>query len=341
MTVLTRNAEALKQIIDDVLDVSRITSGKLRLNVQPVELDQILANAVATVQPAADAKGVILRKVTDTDVPIVSGDPDRLQQIVWNLLSNAMKFTARGGHVDVRLERIDTAIQIVVSDDGQGIEPAFLNLIFERFRQADSRFAREHGGLGLGLAIVRELVELHGGTVSASSRGRGTGATFTVRLPSSPAATVALAAESRALSSSRSTSVPDELPRRLTGARILAVDDDVDGLGLVRTILENAGADVVTARSAPEALELLTRFRFDALIADIGMPRMDGLELIRNVRQTLPVPANGVPSVALTAYARSEDRVTALASGFQMHIAKPVKPAELVIAVAALIGPSG
>jgi CheY-like chemotaxis protein/two-component sensor histidine kinase len=341
MAVLTRNAEALKQIIDDVLDVSRITSGKLRLNVQPVELDQVLADAVATVQPAADAKGVSIRTIVDAKVPAVAGDPDRLQQIAWNLLSNAVKFTARGGQVDVRLERTDGAIQIVVADDGQGIEPAFLNHIFERFRQADSRFAREHGGLGLGLAIVRELTELHGGTVSASSRGRGTGATFTVRLPSSAAAIAAVVADSTAPSSSRGTSSPDAVPRRLIGARILAVDDDTDGLGLLRTILENAGAEVVTAQSAQQALELLTCASFDALIADIGMPRMDGLELIRNVRRTLPVPANGVPSVALTAYARSEDRVIALASGFQMHIAKPVKPAELVMAVAALIRPSG
>ena len=182
IAVLTRNAESLRQMIDDVLDVSRITSGKIRLNVMPVQLDEIVRNAVATMQPAADAKGVALQVVVDAEIAPVPGDQDRLQQVVWNLLSNAVKFTPRGGHVQLRVEPVDTRVQLVVSDDGQGIDPAFLPHIFERFRQADSRFAREHGGLGLGLAIVRELIELHGGTVSATSDGPGTGATFTIRL---------------------------------------------------------------------------------------------------------------------------------------------------------------
>jgi signal transduction histidine kinase len=182
ITVLTRNADALRQIIDDVLDVSRIISGKLRLNVQPVALEDVLKNAVATMQPAADAKGVSIQMIADSAMP-VSGDPDRLQQVVWNVLSNAVKFTDRGGHVQLRLETVSSSVHIVVSDDGHGIDPAFLPHIFERFRQADSRFSREHGGLGLGLAIVRELVELHGGSVSASSDGQGRGAAFTVRLP--------------------------------------------------------------------------------------------------------------------------------------------------------------
>jgi CheY-like chemotaxis protein len=288
-------------------------------------------------QPAADAKGVSLRMIVDSDVAPVAGDPDRLQQVVWNLLSNAVKFTPRGGRVQLSLERVGSSIQIVVSDDGQGIEPAFLPHIFERFRQADSRFSREHGGLGLGLAIVRDLIELHGGTVSASSDGPRTGATFRVRLPAmavhggppraEPGGQLPVAA-----------ATAHELPERLKGARILAVDDEADALGLLRVILESAGAEVTTAGSAPQALDLLKNAVFDAVISDLGMPLMDGLELIRNIRQTLPPPVNRVPAAALTAYARSEDRVTALASGFQMHIAKPVNPVELVIAVGALIG---
>jgi signal transduction histidine kinase len=192
VSVVTRNAEALKQIIDDILDVSRITSGKLRLNVQTVDLDEILSNATATIQPAAEAKGVTLQTMLEADGASVTGDPDRLQQVVWNLLSNAVKFTGPGGRIELRLARVESSIQIIISDNGLGIEPAFLPHIFERFRQADSRFSREHGGLGLGLAIVRELVELHGGSVSAASQGTGMGATFTVRLPAAIAVSAAL-----------------------------------------------------------------------------------------------------------------------------------------------------
>ena len=335
--VLARNAEGLRQIIDDVLDVSRIASGKLRLNVRPVELEQILKDAVATMQPAADAKGVSLQMTIESPVTPVSADPDRLQQVVWNLLANAVKFTPRGGHVQLRLERVDASIHMVVSDDGQGIEAAFLPHIFERFRQADSRFSREHGGLGLGLAIVRELIELHGGTVSASSEGPGKGATFRVSLPSTLVHHEPLSTD-RHLQSLIPATVAHGLSGRLKGARILAVDDEEDALGLLRVILESAGAEVTTAGSAQGALDLLQNSSFDALIADIGMPKMDGLELIRNIRRSLPAPANRIPAAALTAYARSEDRVTAVESGFQMHIAKPVHPTELVMAVATLLG---
>jgi signal transduction histidine kinase len=213
ITVLTRNADALRQIIDDVLDVSRIISGKLRLNVQPVELEDVLKNAVATMQPAADAKGVSIQMIADPAMPVVSGDPDRLQQVVWNVLSNAVKFTARGGHVQLRLELVSSSVHIVVSDDGHGIDPAFLPHIFERFRQADSRFSREHGGLGLGLAIVRELVELHGGSVSASSDGPGRGAAFTVRLPQMTAQDMSSTAE-RKDRSHLPAAAPDGRPER-------------------------------------------------------------------------------------------------------------------------------
>jgi PAS domain S-box-containing protein len=334
IAVVKRNAEALGQIIADVLDVSRITSGKLRLDVRPVDMEDILRNAIATMQPAADAKGVLLALQIDPTVAKAAGDPDRLQQVVWNLLSNAVKFTPRGGHVQISLERREDAVDLVVRDDGQGIDPSFLPHIFERFRLADSRSSREHGGLGLGLAIVRELVELHGGRVSAASDGLGKGATFHVRLPRTIAESRPAARGARSF-----TPPPDqELPRLLRGVRVLAVDDEEDALGLLRVVLETAGAEVTTARSAPDAMELLKASLYHAVIADIAMPRTDGLQLIRSIREQLPSPANRIPAAALTAYARSEDRLSALAGGFQVHIAKPVNPNELVLAVAALLG---
>jgi signal transduction histidine kinase/CheY-like chemotaxis protein len=336
ITVLKRNAESLRQMIDDVLDVSRITSGKIRLNVMPVQLDEISRNAVATMQPAADAKGVALQIVVDPAIAPVPGDQDRLQQVVWNLLSNAVKFTPRGGHVQLRVTHVDACVQLVVGDDGQGIDPAFLPHIFERFRQADSRFTREHGGLGLGLAIARELVELHGGTLSATSDGPGTGATFTVCFQPMSAPRAMSAAAPAPRPEAGGAAAPG-LPEYLKAVRILAVDDQEDALGLLRLILESAGAEVTTAASAQHALDYLQAGRYDALIADIGMPQMDGLELIRTVRQTLSAPANRIPAAALTAYARSEDRVAALANGFQTHIAKPVNAPELVLAVAAML----
>jgi PAS domain S-box-containing protein len=337
IAVLTRNAESLRQIIDDVLDVSRITSGKLRLNVRPVSLGEVIKDAVATVQPAADAKGVSLEIRTADNVPAVSGDPDRLQQVVWNVLSNAVKFTPRNGHVDVRLEHVDALVEVIVTDDGQGIDPGFLPHIFERFRQADSRFVREHGGLGLGLAIARELVELHGGTLSASSDGPGRGATFTVRVPAiSPAAEFAQETGRRSFQIAPREEMV--LSQQLGGIRVLAVDDEDDALGLLRVVLESAGADVTTAGSGQRALELLQNDPFDAMIADIGMPEMDGLELIRRVRQ-LQVPGGAVPAAALTAYARSEDRGAVLAGGFQLHLSKPVNPTDLVEAIKTLIQP--
>jgi PAS domain S-box-containing protein len=337
LAVITRNADALRQIIDDVLDVSRITSGKLRLAVRPIDVLDVLQNAVATMQPAADAKGVSLRLTFAPNLPLISGDPDRLQQVFWNLLSNAVKFSTRGGHIWVSAEQSDDLVEIMVKDDGQGIDPKFVPHLFERFRQADSRFSREHGGLGLGLAIVRELVELHGGSVSAESEGFGSGATFRVQLPAGLPAR-----EVRPVPQDSGRVVPALVEGGLTAvlkdARILAVDDQEDARDLLRLILENAGAEVTTASSAAEVLDLLGRTTYDALIADLGMPQMDGLELIRRVRQTLPAPANELPAAALTAYARSDDRISAVASGFQMHLAKPVNPTELVVAIGSLIG---
>ena len=337
VTVLTRNADSLRQIIDDVLDVSRITSGKLRLSVRPVDLNDILSNAVATMQPAADAKGVELQFAGDPGVPLISGDPDRLQQVVWNLVSNAVKFTARGGHVWLALEHDHGFVDFVVRDDGQGIDPKFVPHLFEKFRQADSRFSREYGGLGLGLAIVRDLIELHGGSVSASSDGPGMGASFRIRLPAAGSArsVQTVSPDPRRLVP---VQMADGLATRLKSTHILAVDDQEDARDLLRLILESAGAEVTTAGSAAETLELLQRGEYHALIADLGMPQMDGLELIRRIRQTLPAPANEIPAAALTAYARSDDRISAVASGFQMHLAKPVNPTELVMAIALLLG---
>jgi PAS domain S-box-containing protein len=335
IAVLTRNADALHQIIDDVLDVSRITSGKLRLNIVPISLDEILRNAVATMQPAADAKGVQLHLQIDADLPTISGDPDRLQQVAWNLLSNALKFTPAGGNVRVTLEREGASVQFTVSDDGQGIEAGFLPHIFERFRQADSRFAREHGGLGLGLAIVRDLVEHHGGNVSVTSGGHGQGATFRVRLP-----IVVAARDDQAATHTRAPLVAPPVGGvggRLQSVRVLAVDDDPDALGLLRAILETAGAEVTTALSGFHAIELLERVAYDVVIADIGMPKMDGLEFIRRVRQLPNASAKAVPAAALTAYARSEDRTDALRSGYQLHLSKPVNPTELIVAVIGLL----
>ena len=310
ISVVKRNSEALGQIIADVLDVSRITAGKLRLDVRPVDLVDILRNAIATMQPAADAKGVALELQLESSPARATGDPDRLQQVVWNLLSNAVKFTPRGGHVRIALESTADSVELVVGDDGQGIDPSFLPHIFERFRLADSRSSREHGGLGLGLAIVRDLVELHGGTVSATSDGIGCGATFRVRLPLAIAESKPANREAKLF-----TPPPDqELPRLLRGVRILAVDDEQDALGLLRVVLESAGAEVTTAGSAMSAIELLTASPYELLIADIAMPRTDGLQLIRMIREKLPPPANQIPAAALTAYARSEDRATALAT---------------------------
>ena len=334
LEIVERNATALKQIIEDVLDVSRIISGRLRLDVAPVDLPAILHDSCATVLPAADAKGVRLETIVDPLTTPVSGDGERLQQIVWNLLSNAIKFTARGGKVQLRLSRVNSHVEVTVSDTGRGISADFLPFVFDRFRQGDATSSREHGGLGLGLAIAKQLTELHGGTLSAMSDGPGTGATFTLTLPlrTSPAAPPA--------------GVRDQTPPerrvpalanapRLDGLRVLAVDDETDSLQLVRTVLEGAGAAVRLAGSAQAALDAISSDAPDVIVADIGMPEMDGLELIGALRR-LEEPARSIPAAALTAYARSQDRIVSLASGFQMHLVKPIDPLELIVAVSTL-----
>ncbi len=333
--VIERNGLALKQIIEDVLDVSRIVSGRLRLNVQAVDLPAVLKESCATVMPAADAKGVRIETLIDPSASPLSGDPDRLQQIVWNLLSNAIKFTPRGGKVQVRLVCVNSHVEIAVSDTGQGIAPEFLPFVFERFRQSDATFSREHGGLGLGLAIAKELAELHGGTIRAVSDGPGRGATFTLALPRMivHGTSVAPAVREHPHRDGPAPSL-DPVPR-LDGLHIVAVDDEHDSLSLLRSALEGAGATVTTFGSAPEALAGISQQTPDVVIADIGMPGMDGLQFIRTLRQ-MDGPIARTPATALTAYARAQDRVTSLAAGFQMHLVKPIDPLELVLAMATL-----
>ena len=340
LETIERNAKAQSQLIEDLMDVSRIITGKLRLDVQAVELAPVVEAAIVSLRPAADARGIKLRAVLDPHAGPVSGDPTRLQQVAWNLLSNAIKFTPKGGRVEVRLERIDSHVELVVSDTGQGIKPEFLPYVFDRFRQADGTTTRAHGGLGLGLAIVRHLVELHGGTVRVGSRGDGHGATFTVVLP--------LRVINRELSSDEErghpkavSGEPHECPPELDGLSVLVVDDEPDARLMLKMMLEQCGAEVKVVASAREAIEEIERLRPDVLVSDIGMPEEDGYSLMRRVR-ALPAGRGGqIPAAALTAYAGADDRKRALLAGFQAHIPKPVDPTELVAAVASLAGRTG
>jgi CheY-like chemotaxis protein/two-component sensor histidine kinase len=331
---IVRNASSLTQMIEDVLDVSRIVSGKLRMNVQPVEMSSIIREAVETAQPAADAKNIRLDVIVDPRGTLVSGDPDRLRQVLWNLCSNAIKFSNKDGRVQVRLERVNSHIEVTVTDNGIGISSEFLPHLFERFSQADAGTARGHRGLGLGLAICRHLVELQGGRISAHSGGPGQGSTFRVDLPvRSVHANV-----DDEVRHHPGTPSPGNEPRipELNGLRILVVDDDQDSLALSREILEATGATVITADSGQDALEKLHRNRANVLIADLGMPTMDGFALIAQIRDSADLAIREIPAAALTAFARSEDRVRAMQSGFEVHLSKPIDPAELRAAAAAL-----
>ncbi len=340
LETIERNARAQQQLIEDILDVSRVISGKMRLEVRPLDLATVIEAAVEAVLPAAAAKEIRLQRVLDSGASMVSGDPARLQQVIWNLLTNAIKFTPKGGRVQVRLERVNSHVEIVVSDSGQGIAADILPFIFERFRQADSTSTRAHGGLGLGLAIVRHLVEMHGGTVEAESAGAEQGATFTVKLPLIAMRARELApeqAQARVHPTARER-VPFHCRPELDGVHILVVDDEADTRHLVTTILEKCAARVTATSSAAEAFALLKELRPDVLISDLGMPEEDGYSLIAQVR-ALPAQAGGrTPAVALTAYARVEDRLRVLRAGFQTHLPKPVEPAELVAVVANLAG---
>ena len=333
---IERNARSQAQLVEDLLDVSRIIRGKLRLNIRPIELTSVIEAALETVRPAAQAKEIRFQCVLDPAAGLVAGDSDRLQQVVWNLLSNAIKFTPKGGYVDVHLQSVNSHVEIIVTDTGQGISPEFVPYVFERFRQADSSTTRVYSGLGLGLAIVRNLVELHGGTVRVSSLGIGKGATFIVKLPRIPTRvrehhsepvhpTVVLEEAS------------DKLPT-LHGVRVLIVDDEEDSREFLITALEQCGAEVIGAASVSEAMEAVFQRQPDILVSDIGMPIEDGYSLIRKVRQLTAEPAKKMPAIALTAYARTEDRMRAIAAGFQMHVPKPVEPAELATVIASLAG---
>jgi PAS domain S-box-containing protein len=337
-----RNAQAQARLIEDIVDVSRIVTGKLRLDVQPTELAPIIEAAVESVSPAAEARSIRLQRVLDSGSSMVSGDPNRLQQVVWNLLTNAIKFTPKGGRVQVRLERVNSHIEIIVTDTGEGIAPEVLPHIFDRFRQADSTTTRDHGGLGLGLAIVRHVVEMHGGTVEVESEGQDKGATFTVKLPliatraRESGGTATEPANEERVHPTTSRMVEFEHPPELLGLHVLIVDDDEDARSLVSTVLQQCKAKVTTANSASEALQKLQMLRPDVLLSDLGMPGEDGYSLITKVR-ALPKEKGGrTPAAALTAYARVEDRMKVLRSGFQIHLPKPVEPAELVAVVASL-----
>jgi PAS domain S-box-containing protein len=332
---IERNATSLTQIVEDVLDISRIISGKIRLNVQPVDFPTVVSNAVEVVSPAADAKGVRIETVLDPHAGPVSGDPERLQQVLWNLLSNAVKFTRRGGKVQVRLGRVNSHVEVSVADTGIGIAPEFLPHVFERFRQADASIARERGGLGLGLSIARQLAEMHGGTIEAASGGLGQGSTFTLKVPVMIVHSVAVDEAERIHPRAPGGSQPIPFGD-LRGVHVLAVDDDPDAVTLVAELLEAAGARVSTAASAEDALRMMDNEPPQVLVTDLGMPRVDGFQLIEQVRGHHNPVVRRLPAAALTAYARSDDRVKALRAGFQIHLAKPIDPAELVTAIAAL-----
>jgi PAS domain S-box-containing protein len=335
--VIERNARIQTQLIEDLLDMSRIVSGKIRLEVQSINPAAFANAAVETVMPAAKARNITLKSQIDPRAGFVLGDPARLQQVVWNLLSNAIKFTPLGGDVQISLERIDSRLEISVTDTGQGIEPQFLPHVFERFRQADASAARRHGGLGLGLAIVKQLVELHGGTVRAQSAGLHQGATFLVSLPLHATQTI----DADGHTNGKLPIAANGDAQRLAGINVLLVDDEPDARELVTRVLQASGASVLSAGSGAEALALRQQQRPDVLISDIGMPGMDGYELIRRMREGDDPRAERIPAVALTAFARSEDRTRALLAGFLVHISKPVQPSELVATVASITGRTG
>ena len=331
LETIVRNAQAQAQLIEDLLDVSRIVSGKLRLDMRPIDIGEVVGEAIDTVRPTADARGVALTTAI-THVGPVSGDAHRLQQVVWNLLSNSIKFTPAGGTVHVRVEQAGSMVRITVTDTGQGIDAEFLPHVFDRFRQASSTPGQmRRKGLGLGLAIVRHLVEAHAGSVSAVSEGAGKGATFMVEFPVMVGRTVLSVETAHGYPHSKL-----ETTLSLTGVRVLVVDDDADAREMLKVALEQYGAQVVVAASAEEAFAAIAADCPEVLVSDIEMPDTSGYELIRRLRQSDSQQMRRLPAVALTAYARTEDRVKALLAGFQTHVPKPVEPAELVTVIASL-----
>jgi PAS domain S-box-containing protein len=334
LEAIERNARVQTQIISDLLDMSRIISGKVHLEVQPLLLHEVLNNAIEAVRQSALAKDIRIQAILDSKLGLVRGDSDRLQQVFWNLLSNAIKFTAKGGRVQVVLERVNSHVEISVEDNGIGIRPDFLPYVFDRFRQADAAITRRYGGLGLGLSIVKHLVELHGGVVRVKSPGENQGSTFIVSLP------ISLVRESERPTLRRQTVGEGietlELPE-LKGVRVLIVDDELDGRVLMARVLEERGARPLCASSAEEGLAALSRENFDVLLSDIGMPEKDGYDFIREVRRLDPLRSRPIPAVAITAYARAEDRQRSLLAGFHMHLSKPVEARELIASIAGLL----
>jgi len=340
---IERNATLQTKLIDDLLDVSRIITGKLTLDRRPIEIAHVVSDAVNTIRPAADAKHITIETSFDTEAGPVLGDVNRLQQVVWNLLSNAVKFTPKDGRIEVALQRVNSEVEVSVGDSGEGISSEFLPYVFDRFSQGDGKTTRSHSGLGLGLAIVRQLVELHGGTVKAHSDGPGLGATFKLRLPilsinRVPGSKTA-ASDLTPVRARVTDGLSIECSPRLDGVRVLVVDDDSDTRQMLKAVLSECQAEVITAASAAEAIKEIEQRKPDVLVSDLGMPEQDGYELIKQVRETESADHTArIPALALTAYAKAEDRVRALAGGYQVHLAKPVEPAEFVLVVANLAG---
>jgi PAS domain S-box-containing protein len=333
LQTIDRNVRTQGKIISDLLDMSRIVAGKIHLDVQSLDLHDVIDAAISTVRQSAEAKKIRIHALLDSNIGQIRGDPARLQQVLWNLLSNSVKFTPAGGKISLVLERVNSHLEIVVEDTGSGIEPDFLPYVFDRFRQADSSMARQHGGLGLGLSIVKNLVELHGGSVRVKSPGKDQGSTFVIALP------VSHVRQDRA-GAAGNTPVTDplksmELPR-LDGRRILIVDDEQDGALMIARLLQGRGAQTVCASNGAEALQHLAKEKFDILLSDVGMPGMDGFQLIREIRKG-EGSGRRLAAIAVTAYARPEDRQRALLAGFQTHIAKPIDAPELIAGIASLL----
>ena len=343
LEAIERNATLQTKLIDDLLDVSRIITGKLTLDRRPIEIAHVVSDAVNTVRPAADAKNIAIETSFYTQAGPVLGDANRLQQVIWNLLSNAVKFTPKNGRIEVALQRVNSEVEISVGDSGEGISSEFLPYVFDRFRQGDGKTTRLHSGLGLGLAIVRQLVELHGGTVSAHSDGPGRGSIFKLRLPVLSINNVPdrkSVASDFTLTRARVTDGLNlECSPRLDGLRVLVVEDDPDTRQMLKALLSECNADVITVPSAAEAIKEIGRRKPDVLVSDLGMPEQDGYELIKKVREMESADHTArIPALALTAYAKAEDRVRALAGGYQVHLSKPVEPAEFLLVVANLAG---
>jgi signal transduction histidine kinase/ActR/RegA family two-component response regulator len=333
MQIIVRNVNAQIRLVDDLLDMSKVVTGRMRLTVLPVDLGELIEDGLESVRHAAEAKRIRLQSVLEAPGLLVSGDPGRLQQVVWNLLENAVKFTPKDGRVQIQLQRVRSHVEIVVSDTGQGIGSDVLPFVFDRLRQGDSGSARGQGGLGIGLALVRHVVELHGGSVYAESPGEGQGATFVVKLP-------LMVAEMREQPIAHHDS-PRLDSAVLAGARIIVVDDDPTAVELITEVLVQAGGEVISCGTADDALQAFARSRPDVIVSDIEMPGQDGYSLIRKLRALGPEQGGKTPAVALTAFGRPEDRIRSLRAGFNIHVSKPVDPAELVAIVASMLGRAG